>query len=89
VRFRRYVKYWALEGEPQSNGLAVGEYAARVLPVLSHAVRAGAGPTAVLIGGGIVNGFRDPMWNNTMAAHQHFDAFAFHPYRMTHHDSLL
>jgi hypothetical protein len=77
-----FVKYWALEGEPQSNGLAAGEYAARVLPVLSTAVRDGAGPGAVLIGGGIVNGFRDEMWNNTIKdGHEFFDAFAFHPYR--------
>lgn len=81
--FGPYVKYWALEGEPQSNGLAVGEYALRVLPVLSTAVRAGAGPAAVLLGGGIVNGFRDLMWNNTLSerASTFFDAFAFHPYR--------
>ena len=52
-KMKRFVKYWALEGEPQSNGLAVGEYAARVLPVLSVAVRDGAGPEAILIGGGI------------------------------------
>eukprot|EP01046_Picozoa_sp_COSAG06_P008142 COSAG06_NODE_409_length_16096_cov_27.922548_6_plen_306_part_00 len=82
----RYVRYWALEGEPQSNGLAPGEYAARVLPVLSAAVRAGAGPDAVLIGGGIVNGFRDAMWNNTMAQHRLYDAFAFHPYRFNRLD---
>jgi hypothetical protein len=80
-KMKHYVKYWALEGEPQSNGLAVGEYAARVLPVLSTAVRDGAGLDAVLLGGGIVNGFRDQMWNNTMNHHQWFDGFAFHPYR--------
>ena len=81
-----YVKFWAIDGEPQSNGLVPGEYAARVLPVLSTAVRDGAGAKAIILGGGIVNGFRDAMWNSTIERHMYYDAFAFHPYRFARLD---
>ena len=81
-----FVRYWALEGEPESNGLVTGEYAARVLPVLSAAVREGAGPAAVLVAGSFVNDFRDSMWNNTVKRHELFDAFGIHPYRFNRLD---
>lgn len=78
-KYKDKVKYWEICNEPNCY-LNADEYM-KILKRTSKTLRKAA-PDSIIIGGSIVNAYRQPIWNKTIfEGHKYFDQFSYHPYR--------